>query len=311
MSNETLIRRLVLIKKLQLEAERYIAENTEPSRVIGVILLDCSVEHLLGTINSIPSKEIKETTNFHQLWETTNERIKELKKEYSLPYITQMKHLHKVRNNAQHYGIVPDLSELKEGSHFAREFFRDVSKQLFNIEIENLHLSSLIKNQKVRSRLIEAEKTFENQDLATSMKYSVLAFELAMLDEQTRISGSGWSFVRHFGSISYRLQNIPDKDTRENLKEIRDKFNRLLEKLDDELEVLKLGLDYKKYRYFRKISPRPIYGIETDINNLGLANVTDTEQKNYTKNNALFCIDFVLVTVLNWETFYSPSWMFD
>ena len=310
--DERPIRRLVLVKRLHLEAEKYSDDDTEFGRIISIILLDNCIEQLLVLVCHHLNEKITDKDNFDTLWKKCDTALNK-RMNYALPYYNQMTRLHRIRNNAQHSGIVPDSSEVKECKQYTLDFLRESIKQIFEIELSELYLSLLIKNQKVKECLIEAENYLGKNESKTSMNYSALAFKIAILDEKSRIHGSGWSFIKSFGLLSdSNIRKIEDCQVKESLETIEEKFNQLINALDNELEVLKLRMDYKKYRHFESISPCIFAGLNDSSDKSKLPDlyekVGDTDKKNYTRENAIFCLEFVIDTILRWESFYRPSW---
>jgi hypothetical protein len=144
-------------------------------------------------------------------------------------------------------------------------------------------MASLINDEKIRSTLVNAEKAFENEDYKNSLKLTSAAFAYAKLEEERKLN--------LFDSF-LRLHSLTFTDIRE-FEEIR----RAFEEIAEEIAVLALGIDYRSYSRFNNVAPhaRFVIGKEEPI-------IYETKEENYTRENALFCFNFVLECLLRWHT---------
>ncbi len=218
-----------------------------------------------------------------------------------------MQVLHKTRNNAQHYALIPDSNSLQHFREITEKFMVDVVTKIFEIDFSQITLAILIQNGEVKKYIEDAEKHLLKSEYKESIKSSFLAFYTAKLEEQGKIYGSGSMVIRMFSEIrkskedEYKNTNSYDKLMHGqdlNNSDLTDYISMVNELMLKELEIFKLKLDYKKYMQYIRICPdiiiSDVVSNEIEIND----NVCNYE-------NAFFCLNFVIDSILKWESFRS------
>ncbi len=205
---------------------------------------------------------------------------------------------HQLRNQIQHKGFIPIKSQIEEYFSFIRETLKTLSLHILNIDWDSISLAKLIKLKPVRNYYEQAERCYNEKKYKETVVCLIVTFEVAKALQKIDISGSGLSFDR----ISY-IKN-KDEDVKNLLKYIK--------KIDEELEVIKLGLNYKEYRIYHDFSNIGILDSITlpyEIDNEG--NVAElTKQNSYgwdfssddrLRDWIVFAFDFVLRSIFQWE----------
>ncbi len=299
--------RLVYAKRLFTIGIEHEYLGSEMDRLVAVLHYDSSIEHLLNTILAffeVPSKKDK-SENFSFIWDTVNTELENNKdkigRKFILPNRREIEQLHIVRNQAQHFGIIPDIKFVQRFKETTENFMKDVISSIFKIDYSEITLAILIQNEQVKKAIEEAEKCFSNKEYEKSMNLSSLAFAIAKSDEQQRIFGSMSLFHKLEASKLPTLIKPQYYVGRilQSLIDYNKKFNKLVL---EELEILKLRLDYKKYMHFKRISPEVVLSTTGTQSKL-----VETDKVNYNYDNALFCLNFVIDSVLRWESFKSPT----
>lgn len=324
-----LIRRLVYLKRILLESDAHLRSGTDYHRVISVILLDAINENIMRLVlakkfSEYPANRI----DFPDLvklmvknFETGGNRIGS--------NTADIEKLRAIRNNAQHKGIIPDVYELQAGASATQALFAELVSKL-GLDYSELRLALLIKNETVKKMLLEAEQLFEKGYYKDSVGKCALAFHEEKELELQKVSFGHFGFYRGFGRLNYyipghtssfgsvRLQSgrvlnpsifsFPETNWIEYtpsdpalgkiLAQIQDKFNQLLDGLSNDLEELKLPLDHRGHQKFRLIAPIVQVSFNKDGNNTKELKYFD---RAYSKEDNLFCLNFVTDTILSWE----------
>ncbi|MCX6801970.1 MAG: hypothetical protein NT067_02545 [Candidatus Diapherotrites archaeon] len=306
-NNEDTMLRLAVTKDLFNSAYKQELEQSESGRLIAVLLYDTSVENLLGCIlSSFPraKKKKNDFESFDRLWERTNETLKisskEIGKKYSLPKENDIKKNRQIRNSAQHEGQIPDVTLVQRVRVHTKEFLGDVIKNVFGLSLEEVSLALLIDDIKVRKKVQEAISLMKKGEFESSMGASAIAFELAKQEEKKRIHGhSIWSTVS--------CPSLDDKydEIERELSSLVSDIEGLFDEISTELEILKLQIDYKKYRHFKKLTPT--VRIMQKPESYEISTQRTFDKRNYNRDNALFCVNFVIDTALKWQSFKIPS----
>jgi hypothetical protein len=316
------LRRLIFAKRLFMHGALHSDRNTELDRFLAIHHFDNAVELLLkiiATKEGIVSSTRKDPS-FRDLWNELNSKLGAKSPPYSLPLKDQIFTLRDTRNLAQHQGDAPPHESVIKYEGYTKDFLVKCFKDIFDCDFEKVYASSLVNDEKLRAALIEAETSIESGNAEQSIKASAKAFGYLKIKEREHFSNSRLRSLTTFGVLdrydSVRVgtihsferfeQNINEKinDAMQNLtdqlnKKFADraeKINKFAEALEEELAILKLGVDYKEFKQFSSISP---YVLFTGGGGLMIG---DVQKENITIQNALFCHDFVLETTLRLQS---------
>jgi HEPN domain-containing protein len=92
-----------------------------------------------------------------------------------IPYERQVDELNRTRTLTQHYGTTPDDNDARRLIFTARDFLIDFWKEVFGISYEDLSVSNLIANPRVKALIEEAEKSAKAGKYSEAVKNSVQA----------------------------------------------------------------------------------------------------------------------------------------
>lgn len=252
----------------------------------SILLLDASIEYLLRIINYSFDIEFNTNKNFdkHGLTELAGEINKYLKETYKiqLPYITEIKLIRQARNQVQHAMMNPSI-EFKRISSIAEKFFSKCLKQLYGLEINELSLSSLIKNEEIKQQLEKAEQYMHNGQYLEAIVMSRNAFENAL-------------YLNTYES-NIRLSAIPcllkHNDDDEYLKWF-------LKTIKEKLELYDLDINQKDYNRFKEYLGYIPKQFQKDWG----GNIVLTRE--WQKKDAMFCYSFAIQSILQIQNMETP-----
>ena len=155
---KSIITKILLSRRLyQISLENLNSDN-ELSLSIGVILLQDSVEIFLLAAAEHIDADVGNITNFNKYFDLINKKL--YPKE--LPFRFRLNSLNKLRVNAKHYGLSPSKSETTGLIETVKEFFEEVSLQVFEKEFVTISLVDLINEGEAKDYLTAAENDFSN-----------------------------------------------------------------------------------------------------------------------------------------------------
>lgn len=310
--DESKLRRLVYIKRLFLVGVNLLERETEPDIAVALLLFDCSIEMMLtlvGDIYGIKMPGGKQNIHFPKLLEVVRDHIKEDTSKVQLQNYSDLQTLHKARNGVQHDGIIPSLSAIQRFRAIAESVLRTLTKDTCGLYWEEISLASLITDPVVSELYRRAESAYANKrhlDAAISL---VAAFEFMKEEEINRRAGSG--ILGHRISIQFCKESSND-----DIK----KLANYAEAIEKEIEILKLGVDYKSYRLytdFTQFDPFESIGLCVTSEKAEEALNAVTNQINreapIMKNDGelqrwlTFAFPFVIENILRWQLILRPS----
>jgi hypothetical protein len=262
-------------------------------RAIATLNFDGAIEMFLyALIDYLGAKMPKE--NFNSLLSVFKNKMEETQTDFDLSLLheVEIRNMHRARNNAQHHGIMPSIDDVERYKTVTYEVLSNLSKPVLGLEFEEISLSDLIKDNLVKTLYKKAEEAYSSANYENALAYTAGAFEQAKNLEQSRIYGSGLM-------LTYLLT----KDV-----------NNVTSKLVEEIEILKLRLDYKKYQKYRDVFARslePFTHVSSDTLDGTVSEIRESitssistwhsADKVELKKATTFCLAFVLDSILRWE----------
>ena len=214
--------------------------RTDLARAESIVVLDAACEALFKIIldASVPSATSR-LSRSPGVPELTG-KVAELQ---NSPRETKdvIAHLHRVRNAVQHESVMVAVSEVDALHADVVSLIECLVRVHLHLNLKGISLSNLFLDpivQNLYRRAEDAQSRGASEDAAIML---VAAFEKARFEEQQRLWGSMITWHRVLGSDSE--ENNPGG--------LRD----YVEKLHEEVEVLKLRIDYKQYRKYCEIAP--------------------------------------------------------
>ncbi|MBU0687845.1 MAG: hypothetical protein KKB81_08405 [Candidatus Margulisbacteria bacterium] len=270
--------RIVFAKYLQKSAESACSnKNDRMEFTKGILLLHDAVEQMLGAVADHLHVKLKgKNIYLLEYFDLIEQHDPEKRK---LSYRIQMRNLNSIRRSAKHEGIFPNI---KTSSHFPGTVFallEEACKTYFDIELQTVSLKSLIRNDKVRKYIDEAEQLIDKGDYEKAL--ISLAFAMFYICESSTMTSP------------LRRLILGKKDAAEI--EFTQPY-----KTEYKLELVEHGID--PYLYYRFCNLTPRIARHTETNDLyHWWNKYYGHPANWTKQNALFCLNFCIETALNYQ----------
>ncbi len=219
--NNLEIRRLALAKMIYLHGCSHSSNKDNVSRMLAIHHFDNAIEIALRC--AITKLGIKPKQKKKQLY--IEELIEEIN---SLPLKEQVIGLHRVRNAVQHQGDIPSLESVIKYKGYTQEFFIAICRGIFNVVYEKLFLSSLIENNNLRKKLLEAEEAFGREEYKLCIKLCDNVLISATFQEADIFHTAGmltgyWGASEELKMVLSQefIQKYKDKDYFELARELR------------------------------------------------------------------------------------------
>jgi hypothetical protein len=304
---EHILKRLIYAKSLLVHGIEHADVGTPIDVALAILHFDNSIEMLMRTIlESLSAPDNRERT-FDDLINNVKNVVKIKKPKIDsdeLLKVRDIKNLHLARNMIQHLGIIPAADEVRRYRILTEKVMMDIASELFGTPFPRISLGTLIRDETVRKLYTKADKAFSIGNYRDGLIHCVAAFETAKNMEQDRIYGSGFTFKRL---------------SAESGKKVPKEIIEYMDTLAEEIEVMKLRLDYKKYQKYRGIfsNLKPflrIAGLFSQIDE----RISKTEEilgdemnevdQGALKEHARFCLNFTIESILRWESVPRKAW---
>ncbi len=258
---ECVIRRLAFIKSIYKIAIQQ-SEAPEPLCSTSLLSFHDSVELFLylalETLGATGSNKL----NFIDYWEKISLKLPTGK---TLSQKESMRRLNNSRVALKHFGTLPTKQDLDAFRVNVTNFFNENATIVFDIEFSEISLVELVSCSDARGTLKEAESLLKEARTVDAMDSAAVAFAQLLNNYTATIKDrfgkypfsfsapgfSGLSFSTSDGSdLAGDVESFAD-EIDSSLSEIEDSIS----ELQDVLEIMMLGLDYRKHMKFYLLSP--------------------------------------------------------
>ena len=306
---EHILRRLVYVKRLYLHGVEHAGNATQTDLALSVLNFDNAIEMLFYIIIEFLGLK-KKKEGFHELFNDVKMRLKEKQPHVEISKLlheNEVKDLHSARNNVQHHGLIPSQGDVQRFQALTETVITSLVREIFEIDLKEISLGWLIRDKLVQQLYKEAEDTYLSGDHIKALTLCVATFETAKNEEQNRIYGSGLTLARP--SI-----NEEEKGAAKDLL-------KYVDLLRDEIEIVKLRLDYKKYQKYRdsarhtspsfRIMIAPLPNVKSEIIKTASQLLSESFREDAPekqKKDVEFCLGFTIESILCWESVPRKTW---
>ena len=159
----------------------------------------------------------------------------------------EMKQFNHARNSLKHDGRRPNPHDVEGYRETVRAFLVEEFPNVFGVQLAEASLSSLVKSEKVRALLLEAERAVREPDYSKAIEGAARSFRLTLREhaEECELVRPG---LRHPRFLS--LFGIHDLDRR-----LEDAFRDMSYDFGEQITILAHHLDYDGYLYLKTYGP--------------------------------------------------------
>lgn len=301
--DETTIKRLAFIKYLYKNGFEQ-SQKPEPMCAASVLTFHDSIElflQLSAEILDISKKDV----GFMKYWEILTPKLsgKELSQKESL------RRLNQARVALKHHGTRPSKSDIEGFRASATNFFEENTPTLFGLDFDEISLIDLVQCDAARDSLKKALENLKQNEIEKGQINVALAFHQIVDDYESRKKGILGNTPFAFGEALTRLSNIRIETsigghTRFDgeLRQFVDTVKKSIESLKRAVEILSLGLDYRRYTKFRMHTNS--IGISKSQNGSYQTIITKwAYYKEPLPDEIRFCMDFVIESAIVLQQF--------
>jgi len=206
-----------------------------------------------------------------------------------------MEKLNRLRVDLKHHGIIPHKMETEACRVNVASFMDVVVSAVFGTEIEKVSMVDVIQNEKAKSKLVEATRSLDQNEISKALLNIAIGFQELIRDYEDKRAEyyrkAPFDFPRDefLRSSANYLINEEHKDVVERIIS-----------LQNAIKIMALGIDYQRYTRFRSMTPE----VESDGKGgwepsfYFQAILKDQADRNDyrlpTKAESQFCFDFVI-----------------
>lgn len=244
-------KKLIIVKQLYQNAIKQSAsQHSTIDRLLSVIGFDLSIETLLRAIVGSLDSAKSPADGFQGLVQQcdnllTGNGIN------AIPDKANIQYIHSIRNDAQHKAKYPNESDVSDCRTYTRDFLRKTIVEIWGLDFEKISLTDVVQHEKVKQYLVDAENhllqgNFQEavQSASAGLTWTLNHVEAAIVGRLPSFAG-GVLLIDNFGK--------PMSDVHS-----RDGY-RALERMQDTLLYIALGMNYTEYMQYKKFAGYVIF----------------------------------------------------
>lgn len=233
--------------------------------------------------------------------------------------------INKRRNNLKHGGIIPGMIEIEDSCSISKLFFDENVRILFDLEFNDISLNDLVSYTEVRHFLKLGEiELQENNYKKSAVEFAKAYFHLLLAEDslnktarENPLYGTDIQPLIREGKFYTKAMDrmlegqeliFKEPKTDDGYVEIPEgvaalsyRYNQAFTFTFQSLQVLSLGLDYRKYNHFNSFMPKAVsYEVKTNEYKIF---VPPGYSDKLTEENMCFARDFILDFALKLQQF--------
>ena len=275
----SLVRRLTLPKTLLREARVALSYHGPYSAGMATSLLQDSVESFLRIVVEFAGVDVKDTAPFGDLVRKIGEKY-----EIVVEHKAAISRLNRARVAFKHHGLKVSKEDAVGFVTAVDALLVEVSNNIWHIDFRSVSLISQIGHRRTENWLHRADELAKTGDYVGSISCASKAMAIY------------WSYCSRWtdpwrGSLLHLYDDM-ELGVSTNLFSLVEE----IESIRMHLDLMMQGVDIVDYRRFRELTPTVFISdkntiVMTDERSFG-------EDRNRSKDNAYFCIDFVIESAL-------------
>jgi hypothetical protein len=288
MEKKEAIRRLVFIRYLyNMGAEQ--TQKPDPYSWVSLLTFHNTVELFLVLVAEyldIPVSSLRDI-RFMRYWDLIDPILKEREKE-GLTQKISMEKLNEARVAFKHHGTPPSADTISTAKINVGNFLEENAALVFEIKFSEISLIDLIESKKVKNNMKDARRFLNDGKDEEAVDLIAVAFRHLIDDYIDRKRDWYGRSVFDFGNFT------GFSSSEELLSDVELAFDDVedaLDKLEEPMKMIALGLNYRKYARFKLLTAREIIRTEEGYETRRLGRKQEGE---LTKENVEFCMDFVI-----------------
>lgn len=283
MEKETIIKRLTLIKYLfKIGYQQSYQFETYAS--FSILSFHDSIEMFLKLSAEYLGIKNDGKLSFIEYWD-------------KIPKLTlreSMRNLNALRVSLKHKGILPAKVDIEISRSLTKLFFIESTKNIYNIDFENVSLGNLVEYENVRKYINQAQEDLNLKNYEDCLVNCAKGFEI-LIEEftSTKLNETHENII--FNGLKLNKINTRSFEIDSNHKNFINEIKKAIGSIESGLNINNLGIDYLKYAKFKTLVPTVKYWADNQFDIFPREHIK-LKRPEY---SCEFAIDFVIDTSLH------------
>lgn len=293
--DDALIRRLSLPQFFLRQARVALQRPGPYSGGMATSLLQDCVETFLRILSEHGRIDVGVSTSFDKLINNIGEKFAS-----TLEHRALLSRMNKARVAFKHHGILVPSEDALYFSQGVETFLSEMSLEILNLNFESVSLISAIGHRRTENWLHKAQNFSGSGKLKDSLECAAKAFAIyttAMSMNRLKFTSSRMMLsTLDFFAMDHRI----DSSLGEFTRSVKDN----LEQIYSYIDLIMTGVNLSSYRRFRALTP----SVQLTVAKTLYVYWGFSSPSNLSKEDAIFCIDFVVDSALQIRDNFIPDW---
>lgn len=242
-------KKLVLVRQLYQSAVIQASSRYSPvSRIMATIGFDLSVETALKAVVAALDTNDQPEKTFESIIQQVNSKLQKSGLP-SIPDEANIRHVHSVRNDAQHKAKYPTESDITDCKIYVKDFLDKLLTQIWGIGFESISLVDLVQNKIAKKHLSRAEKVLDQGDYEETIRRANTALAWATWNIRQRVFGGQVDISEEFDFSNYQdsIDETLSDAINSAFEPVRTEISRELDSMQEALLSISVGMNYAQF----------------------------------------------------------------
>lgn len=296
----TTVKRLTFIRLIYQQGLEQ-SQRPEPLSMTGILSFHDAVELFLVLAGEHLHAQLPDQTKFLDYWTrlspTSPTNKNGISNGVNLTGKTAMDRLNRLRNGFKHAGSLPGKDAIEQARIDVTNFFLNNTPLVFGADVgfANLDLTDVVTQSFARDKLRAAADNASQDDYHEAVELLAETFFELLNDYANRKKSDYRYSVYDFGGQIPDLPPFSRRDLEQLNRDFADHYEQLTKsaaEIQQSMQVIALGLDYRHYARFKMITPRITQHYSGSLHR------TPKPWLPHSRDDYEFCRDFVITTSL-------------
>jgi len=254
-------KKLIIVRQLYQNAViQSASHHSVIDRLLSVIGFDLAIETVLRALVGSLDSSKSPADGFQGLIQQCDSLLNGSGNN-AVPDKANIQYIHSIRNDAQHKAKYPNESDVSDCRTYARDFLRKIISELWDVDFERISLVDMIQHEKVKQYLVDAENYLLQGNYQEAIHSASTGLTWTLNRVETALVGRLPSFAG--GILLMDVFGNPMSDS-----QAKDGY-RALERMQDTLLYITLGMNYTEYMQYKKFVGHVIFTGDGKAHNQG------------------------------------------
>jgi hypothetical protein len=207
-----------------------------------------------------------------------------------------MRRLNDARVSLKHHGNILSGAQIDDYRTFTSSFFEENTPKVFGLAFNQVSMIDLIQSEGARQTLTKAQEAFDRGDNEDVVINAAIAFHQLLRDLDRGFIKQFYKSPYYVGEdFTFSRSNSRQGEPflTQSRAQFEDKLVDAVESMQAVVRILSLGLDYRRYTKFERLTPVVLYRSNGYITQ-NVRRLLDSGLWPPSTESARFCIDFVI-----------------